>query len=81
LYHLQPLAMMIKKIAANCELQFFSTEPAWDTEDRFYAIDYVNEICDMRLQSKRYDGVPDDLVRLISESIVNYIKLGLKYYS
>lgn len=81
LYQLQPLVMMIKKIAANCELQFFSTELACDVGDRFYAIDYVNEICDMRLQSKHYDGVPDDLVRMISQSIVNYIKLGLDYYT
>ena len=79
LYHLQPLADMIKKIADNCELQFFSTELACDSTDRFYAIDYVNEICDMRLQSKNFDGVPDDLVRKIASSIINYIKLNLNY--
>jgi len=74
LYHLQPLASMIKKIAEHCELQFFSTELACDALDRFFAIDYVNEICDMRLQSLHDDGVPDDLVREISIALINYVK-------
>jgi len=63
---------IIKKINKICGLNFFSTEFAITEENTIVAIDYVNEICDMRLQSKFYDGVPDDVIRQIAEEIVNY---------
>jgi hypothetical protein len=33
---------------------------------RFVTVDYVNETCDMRLQSRYADGVPDRLALAIS---------------
>ena len=48
-----------------CGLDFFSTEIALTSEGRFVTVDYVNEICDMRLQSGHADGVPDALVTAI----------------
>jgi hypothetical protein len=46
-------------------LEFFSSEIALTNDGLFVAVDYVNEICDMRLQSKHYDGVPDAIVAQI----------------
>jgi hypothetical protein len=77
IFNLQALSIHIKKIASICELQFFSTEFALDANDRFVAIDYVNEICDVRLQSGHYDGVPDNVVREISNNLVNYLKRNI----
>ncbi|KPL17392.1 MAG: hypothetical protein AMS26_01210 [Bacteroides sp. SM23_62] len=72
-YRLNYLFSIMKKIYNICRLNFFSTEFALDTKGRFVAIDYVNEICDMRLQSEHYDGVPDELVQKISKNIVSYV--------
>ena len=63
---------IMKKIHDICELDFFSTELAITDQDRVYAIDYVNEICDMRLQSKHKDGIPDDIVNTIAEEIIRH---------
>jgi hypothetical protein len=41
-------------------------------------IDYVNEICDMRLQSQHYDGVLDEMVRKIAVQIVSHVRQQLK---
>jgi hypothetical protein len=65
---------MIMKIHDICELNFFSTELAITDQDRLYAIDYVNEICDMRLQSLHKDGIPDDIVKTIAEEIIKYLE-------
>jgi len=45
---------------------FFSTEIAMTPAGQFVTVDYVNEICDMRLQSRHPDGVPDRLALAIS---------------
>ena len=37
-------------------------------------VDYVNDPCDMRPQSKHFDGVPDTIVRMIIACITNHIK-------
>jgi hypothetical protein len=42
-------------------------------DGRFVVIDYVNDICDMRLQSLYADGVPDFLVEGMIASIVDFI--------
>lgn len=73
-YQLQPLFLMVEKIARACGLNFFSTEIALDRNGKFLSIDYVNEVCDMRLKSRHYDGVPDEIVRKIAERIVHYVK-------
>jgi hypothetical protein len=65
-FSLSPLVAMTRDISAVCRLDFFSTEIAMTSVGRFVTVDYVNEICDMRLQSRYPDGVPDSLVLAIS---------------
>jgi len=40
---------------------FFSTEIALAKDGRYVVVDYVNDPCDMRPQSKHFDGVPDTI--------------------
>jgi len=62
------------KIQEVCKLDFFSTEIALHKEKKFVVVDYVNEVCDMRMQSTHVDGVPDGVVMKICESIANHLK-------
>jgi hypothetical protein len=61
-----------------CRLEFFSTELVCTDDRRSVAVDYVNEMCDMRLQSQFTDGVPDMLVRRIASRMMEYIKLNVE---
>jgi len=38
------------------------------------AVDYVNEICDMRHQSRHPDGVPDRLIGVIQHHLAMKVK-------
>jgi hypothetical protein len=38
-------------------------------------VDYVNEICDMRVQSIHGDGVPDGVVRMICARLAAFAAL------
>jgi hypothetical protein len=67
--------LITKKIAEVCRLDFFSTEIAVTESRRFVTVDYVNDICDMRLQSQHKDGVPDIVVKEICHHIARYLKL------
>jgi hypothetical protein len=73
-YGLQPLAGVIRNVASVSGLRFFSTEIVRDVRGRLIAVDYVNETCDMRLQSKHADGVPDGVVRKIASRIASYAR-------
>jgi len=64
---LQAIAAAIRDV---CGLDFFSTEVAVTVGGRIVTVDYVNEVCDMRLQSLHPDGVPDAVVRMICATIV-----------
>ena len=63
-----------KKIEGVCGLDFFSTEIAATSDRKFIAVDYVNEICDMRLASLYADGVPDLVVHEICRKIARHLK-------
>jgi hypothetical protein len=67
----------LKKITgcvhAVCQLDFFSTELAFTDDGRCVAVDYVNEMCDMRLKSHFVDGVPDLIVRRIINRMMEYV--------
>jgi hypothetical protein len=56
-------------IASVCGLDFFSTEIAIPAPGSHIAVDYVNEVCDMRLQSLHTDGVPDRVVLAIARCL------------
>jgi len=57
-------------IARICGLELFSTEIALTPDGLFAVVDYVNDQLDLRLQSKAFDGVPDDVVRSIAERLI-----------
>jgi hypothetical protein len=65
LYGLRKLHEIVITIHTVSGLDFFSSEIAITRDGKFVAVDYVNEICDMRQQSDHVDGVPDDVVALI----------------
>jgi hypothetical protein len=75
-YGLQALDATVRAVAAISGLRFFSTEIVCDVRGRLVAVDYVNENCDMRLQSKHADGVPDRVVARIAARIVAYAGQG-----
>jgi hypothetical protein len=64
---------MMLKIRRVCNLDFFSSEIALTSAGKFVVIDYVNEICDMRLQSKFGDGVPDRVVQKIAGLLADHV--------
>jgi len=67
------LERILRVIAGVAKLDFFSSEIALDTHQRYVVIDYVNTPCDMRLQSKYANGVPDALVQQIVAAIAGYL--------
>jgi hypothetical protein len=71
---LQELRELVNQVHDICRLDFFSTEFVLTAEKKVIAVDYVNEMCDMRLQSNYPDGVPDEVVRRIIESLIRLIK-------
>ena len=73
-HHLEGLVEVTHKIQQVCGLDFFSTEIAITAEKKFVAVDYVNEICDMRLQSQHADGVPDSVVWAISRTMAEHVR-------
>jgi hypothetical protein len=64
-----PIYGIVRTIARVSRLRFFSTEVARDVGGRIVVVDYVNEICDMRLRSAHADGVPDAVVARIADRI------------
>jgi len=71
---LEQLAKITETIATVCKLGFFSTEIAITGERKFVVVDYVNDICDMRLQSKHPDGVPDAVIHEICRHIAQNVR-------
>ncbi len=71
-FALHKLRELTKRIKTICGLDFFSTEIVCTTAGRLVVVDYVNEICDMRLQSLHQDGVPDAIVRSIAEGLAHF---------
>jgi hypothetical protein len=68
-WQLLPLNTVTRVIATVCRLDFFSTEVAIQESNRLVAVDYVNEVCDMRLQSIHTDGVPDAVVAAVARRL------------
>ncbi len=69
-FGLDVLRSVTSTIAGVCGLDFFSTELAQKQDGRVVAVDYVNEMCDMRLQSTVPNGVPAPVVRRVAERLV-----------
>jgi len=60
---------IIHLIARTCGIDFFTTEIAIDQHNRLQVIDFVNEMCDMRMRSRHGDGVPDTIVFRIIDRV------------
>lgn len=77
-YALSELRNMNQTIHRICQLDFFSSEIAMTDDNTFIVVDYVNEICDMRLQSKYRNGAPDAVVHrieyMIAKSVAEYVQ-------
>jgi len=71
---LRQLQDIVATIAAIAGLELFSTEIAWTQAGQFLAVDYVNDPCDMRLQSKASDGVPDEIVVAVARQLANLVE-------
>lgn len=72
-FGLRKLFLITKTIQKITELDFFSTEIALTEKNKFVVIDYVNDQCDMRLKSLHPDGVPDNIVLEIINSLRLFI--------
>ncbi|MEW5797915.1 MAG: hypothetical protein AB1728_02805 [Bacteroidota bacterium] len=77
-YKLQPLNRICETMFKICRLDFFSTEIALTKEGKFVAVDYVNEICDMRPQSKHFDGVPNVVISAIQQQLASAVRQRVK---
>ena len=76
-YQLQGLRSSMETIQRICGLDFFSSEIAITESGKFVVVDYVNEVCDMRLQSKYFNGAPDAIVHKIEQLIAEHVKTHL----
>ncbi|MFA6980169.1 MAG: hypothetical protein WC209_12695 [Ignavibacteriaceae bacterium] len=65
LFRLKKLFQVTRTIYKTTQLDFFSTEIVITPQQKFIAIDYVNDQCDLRFQSKHHDGVPDEIINAI----------------
>lgn len=61
-FKLKKLFQITKTIQRLTDLDFFSTEIAVTSKNKFVVIDYVNDQCDMRIKSLHPDGVPDEII-------------------
>jgi hypothetical protein len=73
-HDLHELRRIMRTIQAVCTLDFFSSEIALTERGEFVVVDYVNEVCDMRLQSKYYDGAPDAIVHRIERLMAEHVQ-------
>jgi hypothetical protein len=76
-FSLGSLRAVIKAVQEICRLDFFSSEIALDGGGKFVLVDYVNEVCDMRLKSKYFNGAPDAVVHRIEKIIAEQLKAHL----
>ncbi len=70
---LVPLRSITTKIAQVCKLDWFSTEIVLTPEGRYVVVDYVNDGIDTRIQSKAADGVPDEVMRQMTDRLARLV--------
>ncbi|MHB9013121.1 MAG: hypothetical protein ACYC49_12980, partial [Ignavibacteriaceae bacterium] len=79
-FKLKKLLQITNLIAKNVMLDFFSTEIVLTGDNKFIAIDYVNDQCDMRLSSLHHDGVPDNVILRIIKKMLKAVISGKKIH-
>ena len=77
-YGLGALYDMAVRISDVCNLHLFSTEIALTLDDKFLAVDYVNDQIDLRLQAQAVDGVPDAIVQEIADRLAGLVAGALE---
>jgi len=60
---------MTETVARISRLDLFSTEIALTSDGTFVVVDFVNDQIDLRLRTKARDGVPDEIVRDITDRL------------
>jgi hypothetical protein len=73
-FGLTGLRGVMRTIQQACKLDFFSSEVAMTEERKYIVVDYVNEVCDMRLQSVHPNGAPDRVVHRIEQRIAREVE-------
>jgi len=73
---LRRLYSITSLVARLSKMDLFTTEIAMDEDGELVAVDFVNEMPDLRLQSKHANGVPDDVIKRIVAIILDTLKLG-----
>jgi hypothetical protein len=73
-FRLNPLYSIARQIVKIYKLGFFSTEIAVGKERNFVVVDYINDQCDTRQKTKFIDGVCDETIDLIVNTLVEKIK-------
>jgi len=63
-----------KKIKQACKLDFFSTDIIMNEDKKILVVDYINDRPDMRKKSKFKDGLPDEIVDKVINSIISFVK-------
>lgn len=76
-FRLEPLYDIIRKIWKIYSLGFFSTEIYMEKGRRFVVIDYINDQCDMRRETKFKDAVCDTVIDTIAHEIAQKIKRAI----
>ncbi len=69
---LQKMKEIVNHIAQTTKIDFFTTEIAIDHDGALQVVDFVNEMCDMRMRSRHGNGVPDALVLQITNRIIQH---------
>jgi hypothetical protein len=72
-YNLHELRNIMMTIRRRCQLDFFSSEIALTDNMKYIVVDYVNEVCDMRLKSIHYNGAPDAVVHKIESLLAQHV--------
>ncbi len=67
------IVKITKQLAKISSLDYFSTEIAVDKSNEYFVIDYINDQCDMRMQSQHYDGVPDEIVKKFVKIMKDFV--------
>lgn len=68
---LMPLVRIASEIGRITRIDWFSCEIAINSKNRkFVVIDYVNDQCAIYPKSEHADGIPDDLINLLAQRLV-----------
>jgi len=62
-----------RAIAAVSGMSLFSTELALAADGRLVAVDYVNDMCDLRPASRHPDGVPDEVLEAVIAHLLDRV--------